>query len=357
MIKVPKHGTSGGPAAGFPHLDQAAPAGATAPVPAAPAAATATAAAPATAAASATGTGPDPTASVAALPRLALLALMWGVSFLFIKVALEGLAPAQIVLGRLLAGGAVLGGIVALRREPLPRRPVLWAHLLAMGVLGNVVPFFLFAWGEQRASSSLAGIYNATTPLLTLLVAIVALPQERPNAARAAGLGLGFLGVLVVLAPWRGVGAAGFTGQAAFVAAAACYGVSFVYTRRFLSGSGYSPLALSAGQIGGAAAVLVLLTPFVALTPVSLPPRVVASVLALGAFGTGLAYLIYYGLIRDVGATTASTVTYLTPLVAVALGVAVLGDQVYWNHVVGAAVVVLGVAVAEGRIRLRPVRE
>src|SRR5664280_2306639 len=152
-----------------------------------------------------------------ALARLSVRAVLWGSSFLFIKVGIEGLSPSQLVLGRLLTGASVLAAIVVVRRERLPRR----------GVVGNIAPFLLFAWGEQRASSSLAGIYNASTPLLTLLMAIVALPEERPNAARATGLVLGFLGVLTVLAPWQGVGGGGLAGQVAFVAASVCYGVSF----------------------------------------------------------------------------------------------------------------------------------
>src|SRR5664280_334352 len=178
-----------------------------------------------------------------ALARLSALAVLWGSSFLFIKVGIEGLSPSQLVLGRLLTGASVLAAIVVVRRERLPRRRVVWVHLALLGVVGNIAPFLLFAWGEQRASSSLAGIYNASTPLLTLLMAIVALPEERPNAARATGLVLGFLGVLTVLAPWQGVGGGGLAGQVALVAASVCYGVSFVYTRRYLSGTGHSPLA------------------------------------------------------------------------------------------------------------------
>ncbi|MDQ6648690.1 MAG: DMT family transporter [Actinomycetota bacterium] len=286
--------------------------------------------------------------------QLGVLAAIWGTSFLFIKVGLEGVSAVQIVLGRLLAGAAVLLVIVAVRRQPLPRSPRTWGHLALMGLVANIVPFYLFAWGEQRASSSLAGIYNATTPLLTLLVAIAVLPVERPNLARTVGLLLGFLGVVTVLGPWRGLGAASVTGQLAFLGAAACYGVAFVYTRRYLSGSGHSPLVLATAQLVCAAAAMIVLSPLVATDPVRLPARVVLSVLALGAVGTGLAYLLYYGLIAELGATTASTVTYYIPIVAVTLGVVVLGEEVRWNDFVGAAIVVLGVAVAEGRLRWWP---
>ncbi len=283
--------------------------------------------------------------------RIGALALVWGTSFLFIKVALDGLSATQVVVGRLLFGAAALAAVVAVRRVPLPRSPRIWGHLVLMGVVANLLPFFLFAWGEGHgAPSGLAGIYNATTPLWTLMVAVAALPEERPTVARAAGIVVGFLGVVVVLGPWHEAVGAKLGGQLACLGAAACYGVGFVYTRRFLARSGLRPLALSTGQIGAAAVLGLLLTPFVAADPVTLPLRVVGSVLVLGALGTGIAYIVYFGLIRDVGATTASSVTYFTPLVAVTLGALVLSEQVGWNTFVGALVVVTGVALAEGRL-------
>ncbi len=283
--------------------------------------------------------------------RLGLLATIWGTSFVFIKVSLEGLSPLQIAVARIGLGAAVLLGIVALRSGRLPRGWSTWGHLAVVGVLANVVPFFLFGWAEQRVPSSLAGIYNATTPLFTLLAAMTALrSEERATLSRLAGLLLGFLGVVVVLAPWRGLGSAALNGQLACLTAGACYGLAITYTRRYLSGRGYSALALAAGQLLCAAAELVLLAPLWAAHPVSLPWRVSLSILALGGLGTGIAYLIFYGLIGEIGATAASTVTYLVPVVAVALGVAVLREAVGWNDFAGAVVVLLGVAVAGGQL-------
>jgi drug/metabolite transporter (DMT)-like permease len=286
------------------------------------------------------------------IARIAVLAAIWGCSFLFIKLALDGVTATQIVLARVVLGAAALAVIVAVRREPLPRGRI-WLHLAWMGLVANVLPFFAFSWGEGHgATSGLAGIYNATTPLWTLLFAMVALPAERPTRARLSGLVLGFSGVLVVLAPWRAVQGAHLSGQLACLAAGACYGISFVWTRRFLTGGG-SPLGLAAAQLACASVEIGVVAPWVAARPVSLPPRVWLSLLALGAVGTGFAYVIYYGLIHDVGATTASTVTYLIPLVAVTLGVIALGERVRWNDFVGAGVVIIGIAVAERRLRWR----
>lgn len=283
--------------------------------------------------------------------RLGLLASIWGTSFLLIKVALETLTPMQIVLGRIVCGAAALLVVLRLRGERLPRGRRTWGVLLGVGVLANLVPFYLFSWGELHVTSGLAGIYNATTPLFTLLVATAALPEERPTAAKSAGLMVGFLGVLLVMAPWRGVGHSALAGQLACLGAAACYAVAITVTRRYLSGSGHPPVVLAAGQLVAATVTTAALVPLWATSSVSLPPKVLLSVLALGVLGTGLAYLLFYRLIGEIGATAASTVTYLVPVVAVTLGVVVLGEAVGWNDFAGAAVVLLGVAVAGGQLR------
>ena len=186
----------------------------------------------------------------------------------------------------------------------------------------------------------------------------LALPDERFTRARTAGFLLGFAGVVLVVAPWRletnaaeaGAGGA-LAGQLACLLAAVCYGLAFVYTRRFLSGRD-RPLPLAAAQLSAATAVMVLLAPLVAAEPFADAPLGVAAAVVLGAVGTGLAYLLYYELIAEAGATSASTVTYLVPVVAVALGAVVLSEAVQWNLFAGAAVVLAGVGLADGRLRL-----
>ena len=296
----------------------------------------------------ATGGGSQPRLSGANIARLLILACIWGASFVLIKFSLEGLSPIQIVLARLSFGTLALLVILAARRIPLPRDLRMWGHLTLMAVVANVIPFFLFGWGEQRITSGMAGVLNGTTPLFTLLIAAALLPAERLSPARAMGLLAGFAGVVLVVGPWRSEGANELSGQLAIVLAAACYGVAFTYTRRFISGRG-EPLALAAGQLGAGTLMLWVAAPLIAAEPMELTARVVLSAATLGAVGTGLAYLLYYRLITDAGATTASMVTYLIPVVAVILGVAVLGEPVTWNLFAGAAVVILGVAIADGR--------
>ena len=282
--------------------------------------------------------------------RFVALGGIWGSSFLFIKEALEGLTPTQVVLGRLGAGAVVLVLALVIRRGRWPREGRLWAHLALLAVVANVLPFFLFAWGEQRVTSALAGVLNGATPLLTMLIGLVVVPEERATVVRFAGLVAGFGGVVVIMAPWQSGALEGaLGGKLACLGAAACYGVSFTYTRRFVTGRGVESHSLAAGQIVLATALAAVITPVVARDAPALTGPVVGAVLALGAGGTGVAYLLYYRLIQDVGATTASMVTYVIPVVAVVLGVVVRDEPVTANVVVGAAIVIAAVALAEGR--------
>src|SRR3954452_5686252 len=287
--------------------------------------------------------------SRASATRLALLACLWGSSFLFIKVALDGLSPIQIVLARMTTGALVLLAIVAARHEQLPRGRSTWAHIAVAAVVANLIPYFLFGWGEQRVDSAVAGTLNATTPLFTLAIAYATRTEPTITRQRVAGFLLGFLGAVLIIAPWNNK-ASSATGARACLAAAASYGVSYVYMRRYLAGRGTSPTALAAAQISVGALILLITAPVLVGQAVDLQLDVVASVLALGALGTGLAYLLNYRLIQDEGATTASTVTYLLPIVAVILGAIVLGEPITWNLVVGTVVVLAGVGISDGRL-------
>ena len=282
--------------------------------------------------------------------RFALLAAIWGCSFLFIKVGDEALAPLQVALGRMIVGSLTLLLVLVVRGERLPRTLRLWGHLAVAGLVSNALPFSLYAYGETRVTSVLAGIWNATTPLVTLLVVLLALPEERPSRERIAGLLLGFAGAGVVLGVWRGIGSQELLGNLACFGAAACYGIGFPYARRHLAGRPESAIALSAAQLLCGTAELAIVTPFFTSAPALLPLRVVGSILALGALGTGAAYVLNYGLLREVGATATSTVTYVIPLFATVVGVLVLGEPLTWNEPVGAVVVVLGILVSQGRL-------
>jgi drug/metabolite transporter (DMT)-like permease len=284
------------------------------------------------------------------LTRLLVLGAIWGTSFLFIKVGLEGLPPLGVATARSVAGALTLWAFVAIGRRHLPRDRRLWRHLLLVSLFTNAAPFALFAWGETRVASGIAGIYNATTPLFTLLCAIAFLRAERATAQRALGLLLGFAGIVVVLAPWRGTGHNPALGQLACLVAGASYGVGLVYVRRYVSPYGLDVVVQAAIQVTTGAVVLGVAALAVG-GDVHVTAKVAGAMASLGILGTGVAYVLYNGLIRDVGATSTSLVTFVVPCIAVMLGIAVYDEPLTWNVLAGAAVVVLGVATAEGRLR------
>lgn len=283
-----------------------------------------------------------------------LTGVIWGSSFLFMKVALGGLSPAQVAWSRLILGGLTLGLFVALSRERLPRRLRAWGHMTVLAVSFCVVPFLLFSWAQQHVTSGLASIYNATTPIMTAVMAGLLFRVEKLKPVQILGIVVGILGVMVIIAPWQGLDLdQSLVAQLAILGATACYGFSLAYMRRFVSNTGMSALMFSFLNIGIAAAIMAVLTPAIALTPVALDPWIIGSVLLLGCLGTGVAYIWNQNTLRAWGPTRASTVTYITPIVGVALGIVVLGEAITWNEPVGAVVVFLGILLAQDRLRRR----
>ena len=289
------------------------------------------------------------------LPSYLALAAIWGTSFLFIKVGVRELHPLWLTFGRVAAGTLTLLVVLAVIRHRLPRDPVLWGHLTVVATLGVTLPFTLFGFGEQRVSSVLAGIWNAATPLVALPLAVLAFRTERMTWRRAAGIAIGFAGVLVVLGVWRGVGGAQLTGQLMCFGAAMCYAVAIPYQKKFIAGRAGSGVSLAAAQLLLALAQLAVLAPLLAgapPAPAQLSLQVVLCVLALGALGTGLAFVLNMRVIRVAGASTSASVTYLMPVVATVVGVAVLHERPLWNQPAGALIVLVGVAVSQGMLRL-----
>jgi drug/metabolite transporter (DMT)-like permease len=287
--------------------------------------------------------------------QLVLVALIWGASFMFIKVELDaGIAPLHVALLRCVFGAAALLAMLAFTRDRLPRDRGLWLHLLVVAGLMNAVPFVLFAYGETEVSSLLAGIFNSLTPLMTLLFSLVVLPDEPPTPERLAGIAVGFAGVLVVLAPWQEIGGGSLLGALACIAAASCYGLGFPYMRRHLSGRPETAVAISAAQVSLGGLLLLLVAPLGDL-PGELPGVAAwLSVLALGALGTGLAYVLNFNVVRSAGAQTASMVTYLVPVFAVVFGVTILDEPLSWHEPAGGALIIAGVALAQRRPAPRP---
>lgn len=284
--------------------------------------------------------------------QFVLLAVAWGSSFLFIKIGLRELSPTQVTLARMLFGALALGLLVAITRRPVPRDPRIWGHLTVVAMLLCLIPFTLFSWAEQNISSGLASIFNATTPLFAMAFAAVMLASEHITRHRLLGLGLGFLGVVTIIGPWSGLGTGNeLLPQLACVAATSCYGLAFAYLRRFVTGRGVPATSVAFVQVLLGAVIMIIGSPWVASDPIEqLSTPVVLSMIALGAFGTGMAYVWNTNIVTAWGAANAAAVTYLSPVVGVALGIVVLGEPLTWNQPVGAALVILGIIAAHGRL-------
>ncbi|MEU4800129.1 DMT family transporter [Streptomyces sp. NPDC023327] len=283
--------------------------------------------------------------------RFGLLSLIWGFSFLLIKVGTEAYAPFQVTLGRLVFGTLVVAAVLVVKRQRLPRGTRTWLHLAVAALLLNALPFSLFAYAELTIPSTLAGICNATSPLWGMALSLVALSEDRPTRRRVAGLGLGFFGVLTVLGVWQGFSGVDLAGTAMALLASLSYPIGWIYVRRTLAGSGHSNFSLTGAQMLLATAELAVVTPLFTSVPTSFPVAPMLAVMALGALGTGLAFLLQYSLVDDVGPTTAQMVTYFVPVIATAAGVAVLGESLSWSTPVGAVIVLAGAALTQSRPR------
>lgn len=301
---------------------------------------------------------PHPRVSRTAL-SFAALALVWGSSFLFMKVSLAGLSPGQVALGRVSLGAATLVCIMLVTRRAWPRSPRIWLHLTVVAATLCTIPFTLFAWAETMVPSTVASIVNATTPIMTLLLTPLLLPTERLSRAKRLGLGTGILGVVVLVAPWRVLfdgGSVSLPGILAALGATACYGFGGLYMRRFLANTDLDSITIAAMQMVLATALALIAAPVLSTGEVHLTPPVVLAILALGVLGSGIAYIWYTGIIREWGAARASTVTYLTPVVGVTFGALFLGEGIHWNEPLGGAIVVLGILASQGVLERRLAR-
>ncbi len=280
---------------------------------------------------------------------LILLSVLWGGSFFFVSVAVPWLPPLTIVLIRVGLAALVLALALPALGVALPRGRAVWAALMVMGFLNNVVPFSLYVVAQGQISSGLASILNATTPLWGVAVAHLATQDERLSWPKALGVLTGFLGVAVMMGQAGDGGT--FWAQAACLCAALSYALAGVWARRFKP-LGLAPLSLALGQL---ACATLMLVPLVGLVDrpwtLALPPLpVIAALLGLAVLSTSFAYGLYFRLIASAGAVNAFLVTFLVPVSAVALGIAFLGEALAPRQVAGMALIALGLLILDGRL-------
>lgn len=276
------------------------------------------------------------------------LSLLWGGSFLFNELALAGLPPLSIVWGRVALATVLLGLALRVLGQGAPPRSV-WLALAVMGVLNNLVPFTLFVLAQGQITGALASVLNATTPLFTVLVAHVATADERLSPVKAAGVGLGFAGVVVMMA---GEDLGGeLPAMLACLGAALSYGLAGVWGRRFRA-AGVMPMQTAFGMVTASAVLLAPVwlgvdQPWALGWPGWGP---VLAVVGLASLSSALAYLIFFQILARAGAVAISLVTFLIPFSAAGLGWLVLGERLELRHVLGLALILCGLGLIE-RVR------
>ena len=276
--------------------------------------------------------------------------LIWGTSFLFIKIVGEDLTPFTLVTLRTALGMTGLWIVVLLSRVKIPRDPALIAKLAFVGMLNTAIPFVLITWGERSIDSGVASVLNSTTPLFTLVIAHFALADERITSAKLIGLLLGFIGVFLIFS--RGIFGAtsqnSLWGQLLVVIASAFYAVAAVYVRRYLRD--VEPLLLAVFPVT-AAFFAVGIGALILESPLSLQMSTTSllSLIALGLLGTCAAYILYFYVMREWGATRATLVTYVIPVVGVSLGAILLSETIDWRLFVGFLMIVSGIAIVNRR--------
>lgn len=279
------------------------------------------------------------------LPSYLAAALIWGLSFYFIEILLTAFHPTVVALLRLTIGAAVLLLVSRVMKLKLPLE--IWRKLFFLAIIMNSLPGFLFAFAQDYVSSILAGIINAATPLMTLVFLLLVFREQKVSSYQIAGLVVGFLGVLVVLGIWTGIAAGQLVGIAALFIAVAGYGFSLPYYKKHIIPLNYSPTSLLALQISIGA---IQMAPFALLNlelRAAISGNVVFAALMLGGLGSGLAYVLHYQVTKIAGAAIASSVTYLTPVVAAFAGVVLLQEKLHWYEFAGAVVVIAGILLSQ----------
>lgn len=281
---------------------------------------------------------------------LVTLSVLWGGSFFFAEIALESLPPLTIVTLRVGLAAITLWLVVLALKLPIPNSPPIWIAFFTMGLLNNVLPFSLIVWGQSQISSGLAAILNATAPLFGVIVAGILLRDESATPLKITGVVIGFAGVIVMM-DLSSIATSGLLAQLAILAAALSYACASVYGRRFKA-TGLNPILVAAGQVTGSTLLLLPIALWVDGNDhyANVPSQVWAAIISLAVFSTAAAYILYFKLLASAGATNILLVTLLVPVSAILLGWLFLEESLQTPHIIGMAMIALGLSAIDGRL-------
>ena len=281
---------------------------------------------------------------------LVTLSVLWGGSFFFAEIALESLPPLTIVTLRVGLAAITLWLVVLALKLPIPNSTPIWIAFLTMGLLNNVLPFSLIVWGQSQISSGLAAILNATAPLFGVIVAGILLRDESATPLKIMGVVVGFAGVIVMM-DLSSIATSSLLAQLAILAAALSYACASVYGRRFKA-TGLNPILVAAGQVTGSTLLLLPIALWVDGNDpyANVPAQVWAAIISLAVFSTAAAYILYFKLLASAGATNILLVTLLVPVSAILLGWLFLKESLQTPHIIGMALIALGLSAIDGRL-------
>lgn len=274
-----------------------------------------------------------------------LLGAIWSSSFMWIKIAIREVGPITLVAFRVLFGLLFVVVVIIVQRVSLPRTFKAWLPLLVVGLTNIAIPFFLISWGEQSIDSAVASILDATVPLFTILIAHSLLQDDRITIPKVFGLVIGFAGIVILLSKDIGDSSSSLLGQVAVIVASIFYAISAIYIRKTTEDT--PGILRSAGPLVSASVTMWLGT-LIFESPVKIPQLSITwvALLFMGILGSGLAFVMAFYLIHEIGPTRTSMVTYLFPLGGVILGVTFLHEQLTWHVITGAILIVSSLVVA-----------
>lgn len=273
------------------------------------------------------------------------LGVIWGSNFIFMKWAADFITPTQITMLRVVFGFIPLVLVAFLTKSLAWAHLRHWPHFIAMALLATALYYFAFAKGTGLLPSSVAGMLSGSIPLFTFLAALIFLRGEPVNVHSVSGTLLGFAGVVLIAKPWHaGPDQISLEGVLYMVGGALSVGLSFVYARKFVKPLMLNPMALATYQTGTALVMLLLITDIGGIAPVFGDTKAMLGlILGLGILGTGVAYIIYYFLVNQMGAIAASGVTYIPPVVALIIGAVFVGEDIRGLDIFAMGLILTGV--------------